>query len=242
VSVPDYIQQRLRQAAPADCRVIECSTPVISFGNPATARVATLGLNPSRREFFENGLELDGARRRFETLNSIGAVSLADASADQLEQVLDRCYAYFHGYPYRRWFDQLDTVLRPLGASYYDDTACHLDLSQWATDPTWNGLSSDARDALMTSDAPFLRQQIAHEGIALLLINGNAVTNGFARAFGLSLTEAARVSDRAVTTRISTGTLGRMRVIAWSTNLQSAFGLTRQLRAMIAETVVELAL
>src|SRR5437870_2009560 len=31
-----------------------------------------------------------------------------------------------------------------LRVSYFSDTACHLDLSQWATDPTWNGLSHSA--------------------------------------------------------------------------------------------------
>jgi hypothetical protein len=50
-----------------------------------------------------------------------------------------RCNSYFHGNPYS-WFARLEEVLQAIGASYYEDTACHLDLTQWATDPTWNGL------------------------------------------------------------------------------------------------------
>src|SRR4051794_33569851 len=34
---------------------VECSTPVLSFGDPLTAEVATIGINPSRREFNDGG-------------------------------------------------------------------------------------------------------------------------------------------------------------------------------------------
>src|ERR1700738_3082657 len=47
--------------------IIPWSCPVLSFGNPLTASVATLGLNPSNREFVdEAGNELDGPFRRFQ--------------------------------------------------------------------------------------------------------------------------------------------------------------------------------
>src|SRR5437867_10588548 len=34
--------------------------------------------------------------------------------------------------------------------------ACHLDLSQWATDPTWKHLSRTARERLVRDDVGFL--------------------------------------------------------------------------------------
>jgi hypothetical protein len=241
VTVPDYIEQRLRHEPPANCKIIERTTPIISFGDVAHARVATLGLNPSRREFYEHGSELDGPKRRFETLDSLGVPSLVDASGEHLERVIGRCYSYFHGYPYRDWFDQLEAVLRPIGVSYYDQSACHLDLSQWATDPTWGRLSSNVQATLMAEDAPFLRRQLEHEHIELLLINGNGVTHGFRRAFGITLIEQERVSDATVTTRISTAKLGRIQVVAWSTNLQSAHGVTNELRRKVRESVARFA-
>jgi hypothetical protein len=38
-----------------------------------------------------------------------------------------------------KWFDQMEEfVLTNTGYSYFDGTACHLDLIQWATDPVWS--------------------------------------------------------------------------------------------------------
>lgn len=49
--VPEYIAERVRRPVPESSLVIPGSTPVVSFGNAETAWVATLGLNPSLREF-----------------------------------------------------------------------------------------------------------------------------------------------------------------------------------------------
>ena len=61
--------------------------------------------------------------------------SLPLPSRSWLTKVLDDCNGYFQRNPYRRWFDQFHPVLTACGASYYDGSACHLDLVQWATDP-----------------------------------------------------------------------------------------------------------
>ena len=63
----------------ADDRIINSSviswgSPVPSFGDLSNASIATIGLNPSNLEFVdEKGKELDGSRRRFHTLNSLGS-------------------------------------------------------------------------------------------------------------------------------------------------------------------------
>jgi hypothetical protein len=49
--IPDYIKKRIDRPTPTDACVVLESTPVVSFGDASKARVATLGLNPSRREF-----------------------------------------------------------------------------------------------------------------------------------------------------------------------------------------------
>jgi hypothetical protein len=138
--------------------VVTGSTPVVAFGDPLTATVATLGINPSWREFLaDDGTLLHGRARRLSTLLSLSADSTASLRPDQVRTVIAECAAYFrpNRNPYRRWFDPLDNILRTaLGASYYDDTACHLDVVQWATRPTWNRLSKDAREALLTEGYP----------------------------------------------------------------------------------------
>ena len=57
------------------------STPVVAFGDVRKAAVATLGWNPSKREFLDSrGNELVRTERRLETLASLGESDLATAS------------------------------------------------------------------------------------------------------------------------------------------------------------------
>ena len=65
----------VRREAPV-AEVVPGSTPVVAFGDPFVATVATLGINPSLREFLNGGQFLDGPSRRLATLRSLGAESL----------------------------------------------------------------------------------------------------------------------------------------------------------------------
>jgi hypothetical protein len=102
---------------------------------------------------------------------------LSRASDAAVRQVIEECNTYFQRKPYRQWFDQLGNfILKALDASYYDTSACHLDLVQWATDPTWGRLTpSNKRKQLLEADSPFLLEQLRNEKIKLLLVNGMGV-------------------------------------------------------------------
>src|SRR5439155_24205920 len=92
-------------------------------------------------------------------------------------------------------------------------TACHLDLSQWATDPTWNGLAQNVRQRLVAEDAEFLRMQLRSEPIGLLLLNGRGVLSAFQAVLGGRLRrEAETVGDASVTTQFYSGRFGQVRV------------------------------
>ena len=236
-AISAYVAERIRRTPPPDCHVLAGSTPVVAFGDPGRSSVATLGLNPSRIEFEEGGVELDGPLRRFETLRSLGVAGLDGAPDEIIGRVWHRCNGYFHGNPYR-WFNRLEAMLKAVDASYFGDTACHLDLSQWATDPTWNNLTRSAREQLVTEDADFLRMQLRSEHLRLLLINGHAVLTAFQTVLGSRLVrESETVADRSVKTQIYSGWIGDVLVIGWSTNLQSSFGVTNVLQAKLAERV-----
>lgn len=238
-SVPAYVADRIRQQPPDGCSVLPGSTPVVSFGDPRRSRVATLGLNPSRTEFEERGDELIGPRRRFETVGSLGLASLDDLSDDAVTRIHQRCKGYFHGNPYR-WFNDLERILNAVGASYFADTACHLDLSPLATDPTWNRLSRRARDRLVADGADFLDLQLKTESIELLLINGIGVIRGFRAALGQQLSERQEnIAARGVGLYI--GRYRGLAVLGWSTNLQSSFGVTTAFRQALARRIAELA-
>jgi hypothetical protein len=201
-----------------------------------SAHVATLGLNPSRIEFVDNGgYLLMREQRRLATQSSLGISNLCDATAEAVDQVLEDCNQYFQRRPYRRWFDQLLPALKVCRASYYDGTACHLDLVQWATDPTWGKLKLPIRERLIAEDAAFLESQLQNENIRLLLVNGGGVWTQLKKAMRKDLVVNHQgIIDAGLAfhpTCLYSGRLfGKIDVIAWSTNLQSSPGVTTLLR------------
>src|SRR3977135_1806902 len=95
---------RLDSSAISGTNVIRWGCPVPSFGDLLSSQVATLGLNPSNREFVdESGKELQGASRRFHTLRSLGLKSWSEVDARHLRMIIDSCRTYFLGNPYDGW-------------------------------------------------------------------------------------------------------------------------------------------
>lgn len=212
----------------------------MAFGQARGSQVATLGLNPSKSEFLDQqGRELRGRFRRLATHTSLGTSDLANAPMNVISQVLRDCDTYFERNPYRRWFDQLEPFLSQCGASYYDGTACHLDLVQWATDPTWNRLPNEIQRGLLASDVQFLVEQLDRENIRLLLLNGRGVIDQLRDNAHAELVEVSELSGLArISCRLFVGTFfGRIKIVGWSTNIQSSFGVTRELREEIARRV-----
>ena len=152
-------------------------------------------------------------------------MDLADAPETALLEVVEGCDSYFDRNPYWQWFRPLDRLLlRGLDASYVDGTACHLDLSEWATDPTWSGLSSDQQVALVEQDGWFLRQQWAEENITVVLLNGRAVVDQVQAAGLVDLEEVGAVSNHHLTTKIFAGEAAGVRVLGWSSTCKASRG------------------
>jgi hypothetical protein len=238
--MPAYLIAMVRRAPPDSAGVVPGSTPVVAFGDPARARVATLGINPSRNEFLDgDGHLLDGSRRRLATLVSLSAGRLNDLTDAQAAAVVAECAAYFQRNPYRLWFDPLDQLMQAgVGASFHDGTACRLDLVQWASDPVWGRMSDErVRQALIDDGVPHLRAQLdAHSQIEVVLCNGRQVIEQV-RAAGLAdLRDAGVIRNGAVTCRLyeATAARGRARWLASSTNLQSSWGVSTELKRDLA--------
>jgi len=242
VLIPQYIEDRIRRPIPADSHVVAGSTPVISFGNFQTSCVATLGLNPSKIEFLQKSGELlRGAQRRLATHESLGLTDLTTAPLRKVMEVFEECNGYFQRQPYRGWFDQLMPMLGGCGGSYYDGSACHLDLIQWATDPTWGDLDRDIRDQLLAEDARFLARQLQSENLRLMLVNGKSAWKHLVKRMAgeLQFEEVEPITGLAhCDTRLFVGNIvGHVRVVAWSTNIQSSFGVTTALRQELARRI-----
>jgi hypothetical protein len=198
------LQDRLR-AAPSQSSV-PGSLPVLFFGDLFSARLGTIGLNPSRQEFLSpKGVELDGPLRRFETLGSLGACSRATLSTELCERAIRRMREYFApGKPVYSWFASLGRVVEGMGASFESGTAAHLDLVQEATDPVWSQLRGVGRDeavSLLASDLPFLKWQIETYPLDAVVCTSARVLREVTKIM------AARPIDR--------GTLARVRWEVW---------------------------
>jgi hypothetical protein len=228
--------------------VIPWGSPIPSFGDLMAAKVATLGLNPSNREFVDvNGAELDGGQRRFHTLRSLNLARWADATSAHLELIAKSCEGYFANNPYDMWFRKLEYVMSGTGASYYasPSRACHLDLVPYATARKWTVLSQRERRALLGAADDTLGLLLQHSPIRVLILNGSAVVSAFEKITHARLTRKRRVnwtlphgiegfSFEGIVQSICGIELCRpVRVVGYNHNIQSSFGVTRQVTSSI---------
>lgn len=224
-SIPDYIAERVRRPHPAGGRVVPRSTPVISFGDHTRARVASVGINPSRLEFQTNaGALLAPGHKRLADLDVFGVLDVTDLNDRDVDVVLRWCQRYFTTRPYRLWFDKLNTCVRGTGADFYDGTACHLDLVQWATDPVWGSFPAGDRgvqEQLLQDDADFLRRQLASPNLEVVLLNGKQVVDQLQRLDIVTLTDVGPtpVGNRGRESRLLEGrTQQGAVVLGWTLN------------------------
>jgi hypothetical protein len=233
-----------RRTPPEAAAFVQGSTPVISFGDVLTAEVATIGINPSRREFDDNGW-LTGATRRLATLESLAAEPGLSLTYEQARQVVEDCNRYFlpSRNPYWRWFKRLDELLtRSIGTSYRDGTACHLDLVQWATDPIWGKLTDKAeRRALLVEGRPHLERLLSESNVHLVLAAGRAVTTQLKRIGLVTWEEVDKIPLGATTCTLLRGTGEGISYVGWSTNVQSGWGVSNEFMEQLAESVAAVA-
>lgn len=225
MSIPEYVIQMIRRKAPDNCSVLDASTPVVSFGDFRKARVATLGINPSDREFLKpNGDWLSDAERRLATLVSLNAVSTETLTNEQVAEVFETSNNYFQKNPYRSWFGYLEKILSSgFAASYYDGSACHLDLSQWATRPKWKDLSEVQKQTLLDDGVPHLRAQLNLENITHVIVNGSSVWNEIKRSNLAEFQDVETLTygkqQKSCTMRIGSGE--NTKFLGWTANIQS---------------------
>jgi hypothetical protein len=239
--------------------VLRWGAPVPAFGDPAVSQVATLGLNPSNREFVdEQGRELMGTARRFHTLSSLELTRWDEADAQHLELVVRSCCDYFRRNPYDRWFRKLDGLITGMGTSYYAagtaaqpsvaNPACHLDLIPYATRCKWIDLTRQQRMRLLERSSDALGTLLRDGVINVLVLNGQSVVEYFETLIGSPLdriekrewtlprqsgTPVRGVGFRGIVRVVGRARLGRdVLVLGYNHNIQSSFGVTN--KVMIA--------
>ena len=137
---------RRAAAAPATSRGVQHhpgSTPVVGFGDPRNAKVATIGLNPNRLEFLNaEGSLLRDDDQRLETLLSVGGTPWPRSTRTSWRASSRAATGTSNGGPTGGGSTSSSACLNGIGVSYYRGTACHLTLVQWATNPTWGSYPS----------------------------------------------------------------------------------------------------
>lgn len=240
--------------------VIPWSCPAPVFGDPATSFVATLGLNPSNREFVdEAGNELRGTARRLHTLRSLGLARWADADAGHIELIEEGCRRYFGRNPYNDWFRGLDMLMAGTRASYYGmfAGACHLDLIPFATRRKWTELSPGQRSLLQGMSGDTLGTLLRGSPIRLVIVNGRTVIENLQHAAAAAF-ERTAMRDWTLPRRAGVGVtgfayrgelrrlagvdLGRsVLVLGFNHNLQSSYGVTSEVKDAIRDWITQAA-
>jgi hypothetical protein len=240
-----------------DLGVIPWAAPVLFFGDLFNSSTATLGLNPSNREFLgSNGEMLSESERRLETQSSLGLRSWADTTDKACAAVLGSCSNYFRGRPYDAWFKRMEPILQGVGASYYFSSsaylrpACHLDLVPFATFQKWVALPTRHRRRLLELGSQSLIEVLINSPVEVLILNGRTVAEYFQSLSNqlLSVTKMPRWnlrrSDGCVdgfafflrTTTLANRPLGRtLTVIGFNHNIQSSYGVSNRVVSEIRE-------
>ena len=227
-TIEERVIERAMSPYPEIVEIVPSSTPVVSFGYPNKAIVATLGINPSSNEFqVGNGnknLLAFGSKKLVDT-EVLGVDSPKRLNEKQAIEVIKGCYSYFspQGKPLK-WFDPLQLhVLDPINASYSSGTACHLDLVQWATDPVWQNkkMKKDSKKLLLTNDKEFLKYQLSNYNFKYIFLNGSTVISQVKKLGIVKLEKVGEVRfNRAGTmSAILKGNIGSKTVIGWGLNV-----------------------
>jgi hypothetical protein len=153
---------------PVDAGYIPKTTPVISFGDVTNAKIATLGINPSSKEFLSGGKLLQGENKRLADNEEFEAGAM---------DILFQCRNYFLAKnAYWSWFQPLEDLLVSIGETYMNySSACHLDLSPWATFPAFRDLTKAQKDNLLDHDKELLPWLLGNSSIKTLILNGRFV-------------------------------------------------------------------
>ena len=239
--------------------VITWSSPVPVFGSVAKAKIATLGLNPSNREFVDNkGEKLSGLNRRFHTLSSLGLDCWSRVEHKHLTLIEDDCQNYFNKNPYDLWFKKLDHLISGTSFSYYfpSGQACHLDLIPFATSRKWGELSSDQKETLLEFSAESFAQTLNNSNIQMLILNGKSVINTLQKltnelfeeiyqpTWNLQRKGSDGVKGYAYIGKIKSVAGIKLKkeiiVIGFNHNIQSSFGVTSAVQKSIRKWITNL--
>lgn len=248
--------QRLKNPIVMNASVISWGSPIASFGSISKSKLATLGLNPSNREFVDGqGKELNGASRRFHTLSSLGISDWEEVNDNHISSIAELCEEYFYRNPYDGWFKKLDYIISGTSLSYYfpSGEACHLDLIPYATSEKWTDLTYDQKESLLELTGDTLGLLLRNSPVEVLVLNGQTVVDHLQKIADIELKKShmpswtlPRRDSDGVAGYAYTGTINslagvklkhQVMVLGYNHNIQSSFGVTTKVQTSIRNWV-----
>lgn len=136
---------------------------------------------------------------------------------------------YFSRRPYR-WFDKFNPILNEIGFSYTSHPfAAHVDLVQWATKIKWGDLTPRQKKILIEDGRSFLEYQLDSDSLKTILLNGRTVIDSFKEWTDVKLNIMQFEIRKGKSIEIVTGMYkNRVKIIGWSVNIQSSFGVSKE--------------
>lgn len=244
-------------------KIISWGMPIPYFGNINNSQIASLGINPSNREFVDvNGKELSGDKRRFHTLKSLRINSWEELNDYHIDLMINSCINYFCNNPYDRWFKEIDLLLSGTSFSYYTrnvsscvNNACHLDLIPFATIDKWGYLSENEKNFLLNYSGDVLGVLLRDSPIKYMLLNGKSVIDNFSKISDVNF-QLENMSNWALPRKnkkfvsgvsyigtaktVSGVDLGKeIKVLGYNHNIQSSFGVTKKVKFEISQWIAQ---
>lgn len=222
--------------------IIKDYAPILYFGDIMNSRIATVGLNPSDKEYYDS---LGQSYDRFFNKENLQVDSWSNISNEKIDQIKNSFDFYFNHRPYKNWFNRLEDLLVDGQFSYYFpyNNIVHLDIIPVATKDKWGSLSFSEQDFLINQFGNYLEYLITESYIEVCILNGQGVVDNFQKVFG-QLIDKKYVEQWNIKTKnkvvkgksyrtILKAKDKKILVLGFNHNIQSSFGVSKEIIASI---------
>lgn len=218
--------------------IIKEYVPILYFGDIMNSKIATVGLNPSDKEYYDSkGQSYD----RFLNKQNLKINSWNEISNDEVLKIKMSFDFYFNNRPYKNWFNRLEDLLSEGEFSYYFpyNNTVHLDIIPVATKNKWGNLSLSERDFLIDHFGNYLEYLITESNIEICILNGQGVVDNFQKVFKQMLyKEHVMEWDIITKNKVVKGNCykailnqqnKKILILGFNHNIQSSFGVSKDL-------------
>lgn len=252
--IEEQINKLLNYEQKHDNLIIPWACPIISFGDFNKSRIATIGLNPSDKEFINNsGNKLGKSQVRFPTLQLLGINNWTQVTKKERDIIIKSCQDYFINNPYNQWFKPLDFLIAGTNFSFYFPrlNVCHLDIIPFATIKKWGDLNTEEKKLLINEFGWLLTEILKYSNIELVILNGQSVVNHFEKSSDIkfkkeeqpnwALTRSNCKSVKGysyvgeITQYLGINLNKTIKVIGYNHNIQSSYGIKKTIKNNIRQ-------